>query len=125
MRTNMDPLTPATSTLSPAISHIAETAASLSISLQPPGKKAERGDLSQNVGDPVLRRKQQRDTVRWVLGAPQRLRSMLDAGQQAGAADEWREVEPLLGRWDGVGGAKDIRDECTKIMNAASLKDGV
>ena len=122
MRSNMDPLTPPTSTLSPAISHIAETAASLSTALNGQGGTTD-GDLrSGNEPGVSAERKsqqqlqQQHETVRWVLGAPRRLRIMLNAGKAEEAADDWREVRRLLGKWEGVRGVEEIRDECVKII---------
>ena len=124
MRTNMDPLTPATSTLSPAISHIAETAASLVASLQDRSLMTDKdGNLD---GDGALmRRKKQQDTVRWVVDAPGRLRAMLDAGKVEEAAQDWSEVRRLLEKWEGVGGTKEIMDECETTMSTSTPKQTV
>lgn len=122
----MDPLKPTTSTLSPAISHIAETAASLSTAL---AGRAGGADLKFASGDEgaadvprerLHQRQQQqqkeRETVRWVLGAPRRLRLRLDAGKAEEAADDWREVQTLLGKWEGIGGVEEVGDACRKVM---------
>lgn len=120
----MDPLTPATSTLSPAISHIAETAASLVASLQDRSLMTDKdGNLD---GDGALmRRKKQQDTVRWVVDAPGRLRAMLDAGKVEEAAQDWSEVRRLLEKWEGVGGTKEIMDECETTMSTSTPKQTV
>lgn len=108
---NMDPLTPTTSTLSPAISHIAETAASLSRSLQ------ERTRVSQSTADP---KDKQRQLVRWVLGAPQRLDAMLQTGKREEAEGQWKEVSQLLDRWKGVDGVDDVRRQCEQVLTGKS-----
>ncbi|KAL6707391.1 hypothetical protein ACN47E_004170 [Coniothyrium glycines] len=122
MRGNMDPLAPTTHTLGPAISHIAETAASLSSSMQSTQSKSDALGISIRVeadnsdNDEASRRQEQQKTVRWVLGTPQRLRGMIDRGQDEEAEKEWQEVSKLLDRWDGVAGVRELRDECEDIM---------
>lgn len=109
MRSNMDPLTPATSTLSPAVSHIAETAASLA---ELPRHQALR---SENADAGAAKRAQQ-ETVKWVLGAPRRLQALMSSGKVEAAGEDWAETRQLLDRWDGVAGVEKVRDECLKIM---------
>lgn len=119
MRSNMDPLTPTTSTLSPAISHIAETATSLSNSFQVPGLTAEGvPGLRDDQSMAAERKQQQQETVRWVVGAPQRLQMMLDAGRGEEAAEDWDQVQRLTGKWVGINGVEEIRDTCMKIMDS-------
>lgn len=117
MRSNMDPLTPTTSTLSPAISHIAETATSLSTSFQIRDLTAEGvARLGDDQSMAAGRKQAQQETVRWVCGAPQRLQVMLDAGRGEEAADDWVQVQRLLGKWAGINGVDEIRDKCMKVM---------
>ena len=119
MRSNMDPLTPATSTLSPAVAHIAETAGGLAV-----GAKDGRDGGGEEISSEGLEErkrveeenKRQRDTVRWVLGTPRRLGGLLDDGRRGEAETDWEEVKGLLERWKGVGGVEEIRDECERIM---------
>lgn len=106
MRTNMDPLTPATSTLTPAISHIAETAQQLSSSL-----KQLVPDMPRE--DP---KRKQRQTVRWVLGAPSRLRRLRSEGKVEEAQKDLEEVSKLLEKWKGVQGVEEVKKECEEIM---------
>ena len=113
----MDPLTPTTSTLSPAISHIAETATSLSASFQTRGSTAEREvGLRDNQGMATGRKQEEQETVRWVCEAPQRLQVMLDAGRGEEAADDWVQIQRLLEKWAGIDGVEEIRDRCMKVM---------
>jgi hypothetical protein len=107
---NMDPLTPTTSTLAPAISHIAETAATLS------------RELATNVpanGAPIaLRHPKAVQTVQWVLDAPDRLEQLLLDDKRDEAQKDWETVRALLDKWEGVKGVEDIRIACEKALSA-------
>ena len=124
MRGNMDPLAPTTHTLGPAISHIAETAASLSSSMQASKPKSDalgisirvEGDDGGNNKEDITKKQKQRETVRWVLGTPQRLREMIDQEQEEEAEKEWEEVSKLLDQWEGVSGVEELKRECEYIM---------
>jgi hypothetical protein len=105
---NMDPLTPTTSTLAPAISHIAETAASLS------------SELTAHVpakGAPSLRSPKQRQTVQWVLDAPDRLEQLLLDDNKDEAQKQWKAVQDLLDKWEGVQGVEVVRTACEKVLS--------
>ncbi|QDS71335.1 hypothetical protein FKW77_002152 [Venturia effusa] len=108
MRTNMDPLTPTTSTLAPAISHIAETATTLS------------RELEQNLPSPkdpeVDKRKKQKETVRWVLDAPRRLQQLIMEGRVDEAMSDWDIVRGLLDKWKGVQGTEAVQQACLGIL---------
>jgi len=108
MRTNMDPLAPTTSTLTPAISHIASTADSLSASSEgsPADVETERLD----------RRERQRKTVQWVLNAPARLRQYKDNKESNQAQADWDRVQKLLDRWGNVQGVEEVRLQCAEVM---------
>ena len=114
MRSNMDPLTPTTSTLAPAISHIAETARALAGTLQ---DRSVRSDASNSAEDPAVRsKKQQQETVRWVLSTPQRLQRLLEAGNRADAINDWKEVGILLQQWEGVEGVSELKNACLQAL---------
>ncbi|MCJ1382196.1 hypothetical protein MMC17_005308 [Xylographa soralifera] len=125
MRVNMDPLTPTTSTLSPAIAHIADTAASLASALQERVKVPRIVENGAVAGDEerAEEKRRQRQTVRWVLDAPRRLRGCVGRGQLAAAESDWREVEALLDKWKGVGGAEEVRRECEKVLEGKADND--
>ena len=115
MRSNMDPLTPTTSTLGPAVSYIAEMAGGLAME----GKgKNEGGEMSgvQTGKEHEEKRKRQTDTVRWVLGTARRLGGLLDEGRREEAKRDWDEIKVLLRKWEGVAGVEEVRDECERIM---------
>ncbi|KAL1582293.1 hypothetical protein WHR41_08986 [Cladosporium halotolerans] len=109
MRASMEPLTPATATLAPAVEHIAETSAALSGALREQhgsgsGSEAER------------KAQEQRATVRWVLDAPGRLRGLIDAGKREDAEEEWKKVSGLLDKWETVAGVQEVRKACEEAM---------
>ncbi|KAL8915275.1 MAG: hypothetical protein Q9172_006915 [Xanthocarpia lactea] len=101
----MDPLTPTTSTLTPAIAHIAETAASLAESLQ---NRNTRGNDPRVPEDTVmLKKERQRQTVRWVLAAPRRLKRLMEEDLREEAIKDWEEVQRLLEKWNGTQGVDE------------------
>lgn len=121
MRRNMDPLTPTTSTLGPAVGQIAETAAGL----REKGRAGVGGvklvDEEVDVGEDKrqLQRQQQQqsvETVKWALGTPRRLSRLLEAGQRETADQDWSEIKALLGKWKGVRGVDELKVECERMM---------
>ncbi|KAF2405218.1 hypothetical protein EJ06DRAFT_535195 [Trichodelitschia bisporula] len=112
MRSSMDPLTPATSTLAPAIAHIAETAAVLAT------------ELAANVPAPrdaaAERRDEQRKGVQWVLAAPRRLQSLISAGRRDEAKRECDLVRGILDRWADaqvdVDQVRQLKRECEEVL---------
>jgi hypothetical protein len=106
---NMDPLTPTTSTLAPAISHIADTAAALSSELA--------AHVPPENGHAILKRKKQRDTVAWILATPDRLEQLLLHDKREEAQKEWDTVRALLDKWQGVRGVASVRDACEKVLS--------
>lgn len=112
MRDNMGPLTPANSTLSPAVAHIAATTAALATA---PAAGSKGGS---EIEDRVRKRKQ-RETVRWVLDAPKRLGRLLDGEKRVEAEKDWSEIKGLLDKWEGVRGVEEVRAECEKVMGGA------
>ncbi|KAI9772074.1 MAG: hypothetical protein M1840_001362 [Geoglossum simile] len=131
MRTNIDPLTPTTSTLPPALSHIAGTASTLATTLHertPPSPFSptlpRRSSLmispttttandngGNSDGDARLRRRAQTRTVKWVLDAPRRVRQLVREGRREEAEKEWGAVSRVLEKWEGVEGVEDVRRE--------------
>lgn len=112
MREKMDPLTPTTSTLTPAIGHIAETAATLSSDL----KKSYARSGGQLDVEAQKKAKTQQETVKWVLAAPDRLRRIVQGGQRDEARSEWEEVKAMLGKWSGVRGVDEVRESCIAAL---------
>lgn len=129
MRGNMDPLAPTTHTLGPAIAHIAETATSLSSSMQDLQDKPEGLGIDIHVQkDPreeeaAAKKLKQQRTVRWVLGTPRRLRDLVDQEQEEEAIKEWEEVSKILDKWENVAGVEEIRAACESILNEDAESD--
>ncbi|KAB8073709.1 Vps51/Vps67-domain-containing protein [Aspergillus leporis] len=115
MRQSMDergaPLT-MTKTLGPAIAFVAETAGGL---IQE-GEEQRRRMKEVKGKDEVGRRRAEKETVRWVLGAPVRLERLIGEGKWEEAEKDWDEVRGLLGKWQGVKGVKEVREACEKVM---------
>lgn len=119
MRDRMDPLTPATSTLGPAVAHIAETARGLVAGVGVGGDGDGDGDVGgerREGEEGERRRRREKDTVRWVLGTPRRLEVMLDEGRVEDAKGDWEEIQGILQKWRDVGGVDELRDQCEKTM---------
>jgi hypothetical protein len=129
MRGNMDPLAPTTHTLGPAISHIAETATSLSSSMQSQQARPEGLGISVHVEqddgerEAEAQKQRQRDTVKWVLDTPRRLREMIDHEQDEAAEQEWGQVSKILAHWKHVAGVTELREECENIMKEEDESD--
>ena len=129
MRGNMDPLAPTTHTLGPAISHIAETAASLSSSTQ--GIQSKPGGLGIDIRvekddverEEIAKKRKQTQTVRWVLDTPRRLRVMLHQELDDDAEKEWEQVSQILDQWKGVAGVQELREECESILHEEDESD--
>ena len=133
---NMDPLTPTTNTLAPAISHIAETAAGLSAAVGTAPARPGLAGLGINVqGDAAdgeakadvekrERRARERETVRWVLDTPRRLRRLLDEERVEEARKDWDEISATLEKWTTVAGAEQLRLTCEAILNADESESG-
>ncbi|KAI9045532.1 uncharacterized protein KD926_007948 [Aspergillus affinis] len=115
MRRSMDdrgaPLT-MTKTLGPAIAFVAETAGSL---IQE-GEEQRRLMKEAKTSDAADRKKAEKQTVKWVLAAPERLEKLLADGNREEAERDWEEVRNLLAKWGEVKGVKEIREACEKVM---------
>ncbi|KAF2130043.1 hypothetical protein P153DRAFT_356701 [Dothidotthia symphoricarpi CBS 119687] len=129
MRGSMDPLAPTTHTLGPAMSHIAETAASLSSSMQSVQKKPEGLGIEIRIEgegadkEQFVKKQKQKETVRWVLNTPRRLRQMIDQEQDDEAEKEWEQVSKILDQWTGVAGVQELREECERILEEDDESD--
>ncbi|PYH93778.1 hypothetical protein BO71DRAFT_245245 [Aspergillus ellipticus CBS 707.79] len=117
MRRSMDdrgaPLT-MTKTLGPAIAFVAETAGGL---IQE-GEEQQRRMKEAKANDGSERRRSEKQTVQWVLSAPERLEKLLDEGKSAEAEKDWEDVRNLLDKWDGVKGVAEVRAACEKAMES-------
>lgn len=116
MRKSMDdrgaPLT-MTKTLGPAIAFVAETAGGLIKE----GEEQRKRIKEARENEPVPEKMAERDTVKWVLAAPERLGAFLEQGRREDAEKDWKEVQELLDAWGQVKGVAEIRESCEQVMN--------
>ncbi|KAF3912396.1 hypothetical protein AA313_de0209266 [Arthrobotrys entomopaga] len=96
MRSNMEPMTPTTTTLLPAISHIASLSASLVENVHAHDEATAAGVTTARE---KLKRKQ--DGVRYILATPDRLKVLIEKGQREEAVREWGVVRGYVEKWRG------------------------
>ena len=101
----MDPLTPTTSTLTPAISHVGSLASSIAEAL-----RAEASIPGTESLDP------QRHVVLWVLDTPARLQDTISRGHVNEARQDWAQVQEILKTWEAVDGVSELRAQCETVM---------
>ncbi|KAL2000922.1 hypothetical protein VTN02DRAFT_2459 [Thermoascus thermophilus] len=115
MRQSMEergaPLT-MTKTLGPAVSFVAETAGGLIRE----GEEQRRQVREAKSAQEDDRKHAERETVRWVLAAPERLRKLIGEGKREEAEKDWEEVDGLLKKWEGVKGVAEVRTACEEAM---------
>jgi len=114
-------------TLQPAIDRITMTAQELtrnSSRLHPNAVVTGEDQKRAEESSPNLEIEQRkRDTVRWVLRAPERLEEMLEEGKSTeDMQSEWIMLSPLLEKWKGVKGVEDIRIACQDIMSRSKSR---
>ncbi|KAK0279590.1 hypothetical protein LTR35_000347 [Friedmanniomyces endolithicus] len=113
MREKMDPVTE-TSTLMADIARIAETASKLSIDMG----KQYGGGIGDAGSHRVRENRAQQETVKWVLGAPNRLRELVAESKTEEADAQWNEVSGLLARGGRVEGAEQVRRRCLEALES-------
>lgn len=117
MRRSMDdrgaPLT-MTKTLGPAIAFVAETAGGLIQEGEQQRRRMNEAKAADRSSHEA--RRGQKETVKWVLGAPGRLEKLVREGKREDAEKDWEEVRGLLAKWEGVKGVEEVREACEKVM---------
>lgn len=100
------------SMLKPAVDAVVNSAAELR-------KGNDENDVTQRREQRTSRReeKAKRDTVRWILSTPARLRQSLRMGQLEEAEAAWKEARELLEKWKDVQGSTNLKAECEEIMS--------
>ena len=106
----MDQLTPTTSTLEPAVAHIADTAAELSRGSNIPmeGNSVSAAEASE--------KSKARETVVWALSSPRRLQKLIQRGQHDVARAEHKDVLHLIEAWGDVRGTQELLKRCEDVM---------
>jgi hypothetical protein len=101
-------------TLAPAVSFVAETATALMREQEAASEavhaRGRKDDTASKTG------KVDKETVRWALDTPRRLRDYLSEGKRSEAEQDWAEIKALLAKWDGVKGVNELRATCEDIM---------
>ncbi|KAL1968237.1 hypothetical protein VTN77DRAFT_2072 [Rasamsonia byssochlamydoides] len=100
-----------TKTLGPAVGFVAETAGALIREGEEQSRRVQEAKSAGADGKTA-----ERETVKWVLGTPDRLRNFLSQQKREEAEKDWAEVEKLLSRWEGVKGVAELRAACEEIM---------
>ena len=87
---------------------------------------ATQGHRNDDVQRKTARREKEnkRETVKWVLAAPERLERMLDEGKGEGAKSEWKTINGLLDKWKEVKGVRELRKACEEIMSQGAEDHG-
>ncbi|KAL5337336.1 Vps51/Vps67-domain-containing protein [Aspergillus crustosus] len=119
MRQTMDergaPLT-MTKTLGPAIAFVAETAGGLIKEGEELRRKIKEANAANAAEMMETDKIAEKETVKWVLGAPQRLEKLVTDGNTEEAEKDWEEVGKLLDKWQGVNGVTKVREACEKVL---------
>jgi hypothetical protein len=117
MRQSMDergaPLT-MTKTLGPAIAFVAETAGGLIQEGEELRKRIK--EAKDSAGGESEAKRAEKETVKWVIASPNRLEEFVKDGKRDEAEKDWDEVRKLLDKWQGVKGAREVREACEKVM---------
>ncbi|KJF60909.1 uncharacterized protein CIMG_12006 [Coccidioides immitis RS] len=100
-----------TKTLGPAIGFVAETAGTLI---------KEQEEMNNRGNDEIRqlkdRKSPDKQTVRWVLDTPRRLRVLLEEDKTDDAERDWEEIKQLLAKWERVKGVEELKRECEAIL---------
>lgn len=116
MRTDIGPLAPEVAgRIGPAVEDILASAGGLARTLDEKSGLME-SEFAIPAEDSERRKENERITVRWVLSAPRRLASMIDAGEREEAVSDWKDIETLLELWKEVGGTQELKRQCQDIM---------
>lgn len=107
-----------TKTLGPAIGFVAETAGGLIQEGEEQRRRMKEAKSTEQAGS----KKVEKETVKWVLGAPSRLDKLLADGKREEADKDWVEVKNLLDKWEGVKGVSEVKEACSKVMETGEDK---
>ena len=113
----MDPLGPSTSTLFPAISHIAETASSLA-DMGDESSKAEDSAQLSRLDESEAKQIKQRQAASWIVETPRRFKGLLKAGKRDEVIQEWADIQLILDKWAsrGVQGVDLVKTEVITVL---------
>jgi hypothetical protein len=100
MRASMEPMTPTTSTLEPAVSHIEGVSRELVQGMRAasPRPQKEREKANRSV-----------ETVKWALEAPEMIRVLTEEGKGEGALIIWERLKRLCDKWKDTKGVEELK----------------
>jgi len=107
MRESMEPLTPTTSTLEPAVSHIERVSREL-VSAAGAAAPAARKE-----GD-----EKEVEVVRWAVEAPGRIEVLVREGRKEEAERVWERLRALCEVWEGRKGVQGLKRKGEEAMKA-------
>ena len=76
-------------------------------------------DLDDEVKERRKRRKE-RELVKWVLDAPERIEVMVEEGNREDAEMEFARVKRVVDEWEGVQGVDEVRKQCQSALSKST-----
>ena len=115
MRASMEPLTPTTSTLEPAVSHIEGVSRGLVEGMRAasPRPSVAKGDMKGV------------KTVKWSLAAPERIRALVEDGRRDEAEKVLERLKELCDKWDGVVGVDSLRKKGEEALGKVDQEEDI
>jgi hypothetical protein len=113
MRESMEPLTPTTSTLEPAVSHIERVSREL-VSTTSAAAPAVRKEGGEEKGVEV---------VRWAVEAPGKIEALVKEGRKEEAEMVWERLQALCEVWEGRKGVQGLKRKGEEAMKV-EVRDG-
>lgn len=94
--------------LGPVVEKVAKMAGDIA------GNGAKEG--KREAGQKKKKQREEVESVRWVVHAPERWRSWIDQGKEEKVKQEWGEVGGMLNAWKHVKGTDQVRSACEDII---------
>ncbi|KAF8533745.1 Vps51/Vps67-domain-containing protein [Trichophaea hybrida] len=107
MRASMEPMTPTTSTLEPAVSHIEGVSRELVQGMRAASPRPQKVWEKAN---------RDMETVKWALEAPQKIRALTEEGNGEGALIVWESLRGLCEKWKGTKGVEELMKSGEEAM---------
>lgn len=101
MRSNMDPLNPMASTLDPAIAHIYDRANTVKqeLSASMGDEEKQRARMGKDEIAAMERRRRAAKTAGEILDVPERVRRLVQEGEEGEARELWEKTVHILQKW--------------------------
>jgi len=111
----MEPLTPTTSTLEPAVSHIEGVSRGLVEGMRAasPRPSTAKGDMKGV------------ETVKWSLAAPERIRALVEDGRRDEAEKVLERLKELCDKWEGMVGVDSLRKKGEEALGKVDQEEDI